>query len=101
MWWYHEDNKHKDRGRSTLLLLSCQDDCLSPLLHEFTYQAMVNDVLPLDDDKVTIEIPAENGMEKKCALLNENDDLWVELSGKHIAEVIKILSARIRDMSIL
>lgn len=97
-WWYHGDQNHGDRGRSTILILSRQDDCLSPLLHEFTYQAMVNDLLPLDDDKITVEVPTENGMEKKDTLLNDKDKVWVELRGKHIAEVISILSDRIRDI---
>lgn len=100
-WWYHGDTGHMDRGRSTLMLLSRQDDCLSPLLHEFTYQAMVNDLLELDDEKITVEVPSESsetGMEKKDTLLNDNDDLWVELRGKHIADVIKVLSSRIREI---
>lgn len=97
-WWYHGDAKHTERGRSTLLLLSRQDDCLTPLIHEFTYQAMVHDLLPLEDDKITVEVPSENGPEKKDALLNENDAIWMELQGKHIADVIKILSDRIREI---
>ena len=97
-WWYHGDSSHSERGRSTLMILSRKDDCLSPLLHEFTYQAMVNDLLELHDEKITVEVPSENGREVKDALLNDDDELWVELRGKHIAEVIKILSARIRDI---
>ena len=97
-WWYYGDANHTERGRSTLLLLSRQEDCLAPLLHEFTYQAMVNDLLPLEDDKITVEVPSENGPEKKDALLNESDDIWVELRGMHIADVIKILSNRIREI---
>ncbi len=97
-WWYHGDSNHSERGRATIMILSRQDDCLSPLLHEFTYQAMVNDLLGLEDDKITVEVPSENGTEKKDALLNENDELWVELRGKHIAEVIKELSSRIREI---
>jgi len=97
-WWYHGDTEHTERGRSTILLLSRKDDCLSPLLHEFTYQAMVHDLLELDDEKITVEVPSENGMEKKDALLNDNDELWVELRGKHIADVIKVLSSRIREI---
>lgn len=97
-WWYHGDQSHNERGRATIIMLSRQDDCLSPLIHEFTYQAMVNDLLPLEDDMITVEVPSGDGTEKKDALLNENDELWVELRGKHIAEVIKVLSARIRDI---
>jgi len=97
-WWYNGDQNHTERGRSTILILSRQDDCLSPLLHEFTYQAMVNDLLQPQDDKITVSVPTAEGQEKKDTLLNENDDLWAELRGKHIADVIKILSSRIREI---
>lgn len=106
-WWYHGDSDHTDRGRATLLILSRADDCLSPLIHEFTYQAMVNDLLPLEGDKITYKAQTSgtaadtgdpNATMDQDALLNENDELWVELRGKHIADVIQILSTRIRDI---
>lgn len=34
-----------DGGRATLLLLDRADDLLSPLMHEFTYQCLVEDLL--------------------------------------------------------
>lgn len=106
-WWYHGDAQHTDRGRATLLLLSRADDCLSPLLHEFTYQAMVYDLLEIDGEQITYSAqtagatdPDGNAVETmdKDALLNDDDELWVELRGKHIADVIQILSGRIRDI---
>lgn len=97
-WWYHGDATHTDKGRSTLLVLSRTDDCLSPLIHEFTYQAMVHDLLPINDDKITVQSQGSEGKIEKDALLNESDELWVELRGKHIADVIQILSGRIREI---
>jgi len=97
-WWYHGDSTHTEKGRSTLLVLSRTDDCLSPLIHEFTYQAMVHDLLPLNDDKITVQTQGAEGKTEKDALLNESDELWVELRGKHIADVIQILSGRIREI---
>lgn len=35
---------------------------------------------------------------KMDALLNDNDEVWVELRGKHIADVIQTLSTKIRDI---
>lgn len=32
------------------------------------------------------------------ALLNDNDEVWVELKGKHIADVIQTLSNKIREI---
>jgi len=105
-WWYHGDGNHPSRGRSTLLLFDRADDCLSPLMHDFTYQAMVNDLLPIEEDKITYKSEtigtgeAAEGKETKDkdVLLNEKDQVWVELRGKHIADVIQTLSSRIREM---
>mmetsp|Transcript_2540 Transcript_2540/g.6878 ORF Transcript_2540/g.6878 Transcript_2540/m.6878 type:complete len:721 (-) Transcript_2540:90-2252(-) len=104
-WWYHgsgkSENKHAERDRSTLLLLDRADDCLTPLMHDFSYQAMVRDLLSMEGDKITYQAESAddpNKKEAKDVLLNEKDELWVELRGKHIAEVIEILSSRIQEM---
>jgi len=99
-WWYYGGEGHKERDRSTLLILDRSSDVLSPFMHEFTYQAMVNDLLPIEDDKISYKPDvAENpDVEEKEVLLNENDQIWVELKTKHIADVIQTLSTRIRDI---
>lgn len=110
-WWYHGDGGDGGRAglnsgeRGTLVLLDRGDDCLSPLIHEFTYEAMVNDLLKVDDDRITYDSVVDagagedgEGTKKIDALLNDNDDVWVELRGKHIADVIQILSTKIRDI---
>jgi syntaxin-binding protein 1 len=105
-WWYNGDGIHPNSERATLLILDRKDDCLSPLMHEFTYEAMVNDLLPIDDDRITYDsVNAGTAKEgsaeattKMDALLNDNDEVWVELRGKHIADVIQTLSAKIREI---
>lgn len=105
-WWYHGDSTHTQRGRSTFLLLDRSHDCLSPLMHEFTYQAMVYDLIPVDDDRISYEAdsPSTHTDEEtkanttKEVLLNENDDVWVELRHKHIADVVQTLGTRIREI---
>jgi len=103
-WWYHCDANHTLRDRSTLLILDRTEDTLSPLMHEFTYQAMVNDLLRIKDDRITYKADSlgEDGVTEsktdKEVLLNDNDEVWVELRGKHIADVIQTLSTRIRDV---
>jgi len=104
-WWYNGDGVHPNSERATMLIMDRQDDCLSPLIHEFTYEAMVNDLLPIDDDRITYESVSagtakegEEGSIKMDALLNDNDEVWVELRGKHIADVIQTLSGKIRDI---
>lgn len=112
-WWYHGDSSHTEKGRCTLLLLSRADDFLSPLMHEFTYQAMVHDLLDVQDDTIiTYHVPESisgtttkdkdntnaNESMARDVLLNENDELWVELRGKHIADISKTISIRIREV---
>ena len=37
------------RSRGTLIITDRAMDTVAPLLHEFTYQAMANDLLPIQD----------------------------------------------------
>jgi syntaxin-binding protein 1 len=105
-WWYHggpakgQQTAMKERG--TLLLVDRADDCLTPLMHDYTYQAMVHDLIPMDGDRITYQSETTDDVEQteaKDVLLDERDNLWVELRGKHIAQVIETLSGRIRDIT--
>eukprot|EP00957_Ditylum_brightwellii_P201768 15327156-Ditylum_brightwellii.AAC.1 len=65
------DATHMVWEQSTLLLLNHADDCLLLLMNEFTNQAMVNDLLPLEDDHITfqaknVDTAAEN--EADCVI---------------------------------
>lgn len=123
-FWYNGDHTHNDRDRAILLILDRKDDCLTPLMHDFTYQSMVNDLLPMKEDKITYRPDIDNEYDddedeeeeeegdddndemldgkvkpgSKEVLLNETDKIWVELRGKHIAAVIQTLSGRIQEM---
>lgn len=97
-WWYHGGatrNQAASKNRATLLLLDRAEDCLSPLMHDFTYQPMVHDLLDMDGDRITYDNDKGG---KTDVLLDEKDSIWVELRGKHIAAVIETLSDRIKEI---
>lgn len=86
-------NKHwEPKTDSTLLILGREIDTLAPVLHEFTYQAMVHDLLDISDDKYVYT--AKDGSDRpveKTAILDEKDDLWVEYRHSHISDMIPAL----------
>lgn len=79
-------------------------DIITPLLHEYTYQAMANDLLAIEDgivsysaDMASKRAGKDKGDEKQ-ALLNESDELWAELRHSHIAHVIDVIKERMNDI---
>lgn len=73
-----------------LIILDRSVDPIAPLLHEFTYQAMVNDLLQLSDDgtryKYLVDSKFHGATQKEVILDDETDNLWAEMRHSHIAE---------------
>ncbi|RXK36602.1 syntaxin-binding protein 1 [Tremella mesenterica] len=81
------------RPRSVLIIVDRSMDPTAPLLHEFWYQAMVNDLLPVEDG-TRYRYKYENttgGKEEKEAVLNEDDAVWVSVRHLHMKEAIDTL----------
>jgi len=76
--------------RPTLLLLDRAVDLISPLLHEFSLQAMATDLLDLGPDGTRYTYQTTGGA-SKGASLDEGDRTWVSLRHVHVADATNIV----------
>ncbi|EIN09586.1 Sec1-like snare protein [Punctularia strigosozonata HHB-11173 SS5] len=84
-----------ERGRGTLIITDRAMDMIAPFVHEFTYQAMANDLLPIEDGtKYTYKFQSSAGVhEDKTATLSDADSVWTEVRHMHMREAIDKLMA--------
>ncbi|KAF9006050.1 Sec1-like snare protein [Cyathus striatus] len=83
------------RPRSTLIITDRSMDSVAPFIHEFTYQAMANDLLPImNGTKYTYKFQSSLGAyEDKTATLSDSDTVWTEVRHMHMREAIDKLMA--------
>lgn len=92
------EDRDATRDRGQLLICDRAFDPITPLMHEYTYQAMGNDLLDINDGVVSYTVETGRGRDEKQAILGEQDDLWVELRHQHIAKVIEVIGERVKDI---
>ncbi len=81
---------------ATLIIVDRSHDALSPLMHEYTYQAMVYDTLRIENDIYQHETTIEGKKETKPVLLNENDHVWAENRNLFISDAVdKVLPSNL------
>ncbi|WVQ84830.1 hypothetical protein IAT38_006987 [Cryptococcus sp. DSM 104549] len=81
------------RPRAVLFVVDRSIDPAAPLLHEFWYQAMANDLLKIEDGvhykyKYTNTV---GGIEDKVAELTDSDPVWVSVRHLHMKDAIDTL----------
>ena len=83
-----------------VLILDRACDPVAPLAREWTYEAMVFDLLPVSPlGLYEYVIDTAKGVQKKQAVLNESDPLFVELRHEHIARVLNALAEKAKAFS--
>ncbi|KAK4701832.1 hypothetical protein P7C70_g4396, partial [Phenoliferia sp. Uapishka_3] len=78
------------RPRGVLFITDRSMDLYAPFLHEFTYQAMINDLLEIGDGQ-TYKYRfrnAEGQLEEKEAVLSNEDNVWNEVKHMHMKDAL-------------
>lgn len=81
--WSDWRRKTRQKTRATLLLVDRYEDVLTPLMHDFTYQALYFEMPATSPFQVFDYIDSND--EHNDVLLNEDDPVWVRLRHQHIA----------------
>lgn len=94
---YVQENEPKidvGRPKGVLFITDRTMDTVAPFLHEFSYQAMVHDLLPITDgNKYSYRFYNSEGQkEDKEATLSDDDNVWQAIRHMHIVEAIDKLS---------
>ncbi|KAJ2745158.1 syntaxin binding protein 1 [Coemansia sp. BCRC 34301] len=87
-----------DLQTSTVIVLDRSVDMFAPLMHEFTYQSMVHDLIDLESgDKYVYSAEAANGELQRieAELAEATDPLWAKLRHEHISHVSQTLVERL------
>jgi len=83
------------RPRATLYILDRSVDLVAPLVHEFTYQAMAHDLLPIKEGaKVTYKVKINEGggdRQEKELEISEKDKIWLANRHQHMKDTIEKL----------
>ncbi|KAJ2803562.1 syntaxin binding protein 1 [Coemansia helicoidea] len=93
--------QHRDRAAaadaapSVIIVLDRSVDMCAPLLHDFSYQAIVHDLLDLESGRKYIyEAEGADGQTRRveAELTEDTDELWKKFRHWHIADVSQALA---------
>ncbi|KAH8880667.1 Sec1 family protein [Thozetella sp. PMI_491] len=83
------------RPTGILVITDRSMDLMAPIVHEFTYQAMAHDLLPIKEgEKVTYHMTINEGTdtaEEKDMELTEKDTVWIDNRHRHMKDTIEKL----------
>ncbi|KAI6646610.1 Syntaxin-binding protein 1 [Oopsacas minuta] len=86
------------KSKSQLIILDRGFDPVTPILHHLTIQAMVYDLMKIENDQYSYKFKNQLGLEnEKKAQLDESDNSWSSMRHQHLAEATKKVSSLVKD----
>jgi syntaxin-binding protein 1 len=93
--WNRDFPAPSARPQGVLIITDRSMDLIAPLIHEFTYQAMAHDLLPIKEtDKVYYKTIVNEGAadeQEKEMEIGEKDEIWVKNRHTHMKDTIERL----------
>lgn len=88
---FYELAKPTNFSSANLLIYDRSFDILTPIVRDFSYQAIVNDLLPIENGKKYLYKNSDD--EEKTVFLDEEDSIWTTIRHLHLAECNERLAA--------
>jgi syntaxin-binding protein 1 len=90
--------------RGTLVICDRSIDMVAPLMHEFTYQAMIHDLLHVDGELVSVQSERKKSSKGEAKndnalVLSEDDGMWVRFRHDHISNVTNKITEESREFA--
>eukprot|EP00933_Yihiella_yeosuensis_P023959 TRINITY_DN18591_c0_g1_i2.p1 TRINITY_DN18591_c0_g1~~TRINITY_DN18591_c0_g1_i2.p1 ORF type:complete len:647 (+),score=146.63 TRINITY_DN18591_c0_g1_i2:63-1943(+) len=97
----HRTSAKQEGPPCQVLIIDRSIDMAATLVHEYTYEACVYDLLDgdiLDATRNVVTLPASGGIGKREVLLSDNDPLWQELKQLHLLDVKNIVDQKVEEI---
>lgn len=83
-----------------LVIIDRTVDPITPILHDFYYQALATDLMPIQDGtKYEYNSVGQDGQPvQKVAVLDETDKTFAKIRHNHITDCIKFLKSNVDEL---
>ena len=98
--WALSDATLFSGGACDLIILDRGHDPVAPVIHPFHYAAITHDLVPLANGVFKYSWQNAQGEQQSSEhVVDSTDPMWAELRHAHIAEVVQVASARLKDFT--
>lgn len=98
--WALSDPSLFSGGACDLIILDRGHDPVAPVIHPFHYAAITHDLVPLSNGVFKYTWQNAQGEEQSSEhVVDCTDPMWAELRHAHVAEVVQVATARLKEFT--